>query len=59
MIRKLPNEVLRLQVWGNQCKDPEHRPPTDRTLEPGMWESVCPKCGEVVLFAVLPMKIDT
>jgi len=34
------------------CTDPQHSPPMNIYLEPGIYEYVCPSCGERVVFTV-------
>ena len=34
------------------CLDPEHDPPGNIVLPPGMYEYVCPGCGTKVTFSV-------
>jgi len=33
----------------NTCRDPEHYPPTQIVLEPGIYEWTCPNCGNVTI----------
>lgn len=34
------------------CQDPDHSPPSHMSLEPGVYEHICPTCGELVQFVV-------
>lgn len=34
------------------CRHPEHQPPMHIYLEPGVWEYICPGCGNVMRFTV-------
>jgi hypothetical protein len=34
------------------CNNPSHNPPTNIYLEPGIYEYVCPGCGEKTTFQV-------
>ena len=34
------------------CNHPEHNPPDNICLEPGVYEYTCPNCGEKTTFTV-------
>lgn len=34
------------------CRHPEHNPPTHMVYEPGVWEHICPSCGNRIVFTV-------
>ena len=36
------------------CFHTEHKPPSHQVFEPGIYEHICPGCGEVTRFHVLP-----
>jgi hypothetical protein len=36
----------------NQCRHPEHNPPSMQVFEPGEYKHTCPRCGEVTNFSV-------
>lgn len=43
---------------GKKCLHPEHEPPTMRLFEPGIYEHICPKCGQKKTFTVFPTNMD-
>lgn len=36
----------------NKCRHPEHKPPAYMVYSPGVYEHVCPGCGEVTHFTI-------
>ena len=34
------------------CLDPEHNPPSNIVLEPGVYRNTCPSCGQSSTFTV-------
>ena len=36
----------------DECRDPEHSPPTMISLPPGTYEHVCPSCGQKIVVVV-------
>ncbi len=36
----------------NACNHPEHNPPMHMVYENGIWEHICPACGNLQIFTV-------
>lgn len=34
------------------CRHPNHNPPSHQVFEDGIWEHICPGCGDVTTFTV-------
>lgn len=34
------------------CNHPDHKPPMHMVFKPGVYEHICPACGEVITFTV-------
>jgi hypothetical protein len=53
-IRKIADapQTTTMGGWSLPCQSPEHNPPAQLVLEPGLYEHTCPRCGRVMQFSV-------
>lgn len=38
--------------WVRPCRNPEHNPPSMQVFTPGVYEHICPQCGNITTFIV-------
>jgi hypothetical protein len=40
------------ELGTQQCRHPEHNPPSHMYYEDGVWGHICPECGHSIIFTV-------
>jgi hypothetical protein len=52
----MPTKKITDTQWINnkqrQCRDPDHNPPNHMVYEPGVYEHICPACGQKQTFHI-------
>lgn len=57
-ISELPEDTKLWTYQNPNCLNPEHEPPRHINLEPGIYEHICPSCGNKIIVNIYPNKMS-